>query len=67
IKYRNICHDWQFNDEQRFALRDYYYANGLLLNCLNSDFYVSREVRQEIEDILLLPTAEIEKRNSASF
>ncbi|NEP37981.1 MAG: hypothetical protein F6K25_10785 [Okeania sp. SIO2G4] len=48
-------------------MRDYYYANGLLLNCLNSDFYVSREVRQEIEDILLLPTAEIEKRNSASF
>ena len=67
IKYRNICHDWQFNDEQLFTLRDYYYANGLLLNCLNSDCYVSREVRQEIEDTLLLPTSEIQKRNTASL
>ncbi|MGB3514591.1 MAG: hypothetical protein WBA93_36355 [Microcoleaceae cyanobacterium] len=45
IKYRNICHDWQFSDEQHFALPEYYYANGLLLNCLNSDCYVSRAVR----------------------
>ncbi|NEP89591.1 MAG: hypothetical protein F6K18_23680 [Okeania sp. SIO2C2] len=67
IKYRNICHDWQFNDEQRFALREYFYANGLLFNCLNSDCYVSREVRQEIEDTLLLSIAEIEKRNTANL
>ncbi|NEP03931.1 MAG: hypothetical protein F6K25_10770 [Okeania sp. SIO2G4] len=67
IKYRNICHYWQFNDEQLFALRDYYYANGLLFNCLNSDCYVSRKVRQEIEDTLLLPIAEIQKRNTASL
>jgi predicted NACHT family NTPase len=31
-------------------------------DCLNSDCYVSREVRQEIEETLLLPIAEIEKR-----
>ncbi|MGB3514592.1 MAG: hypothetical protein WBA93_36360 [Microcoleaceae cyanobacterium] len=67
IKYRNICHDWQFSDEQRFALEQYYYGNVLLLNCLNSDCYVSREVRQEIQETLLLPIAEIEKRNTASL
>ncbi|MDJ0556594.1 MAG: hypothetical protein QNJ68_19575 [Microcoleaceae cyanobacterium MO_207.B10] len=67
IKYRNICHDWQFNDEQIFALEEYYHANVRLLNCLNSDCYVSREVRQEIKDTLLLPIAEIEKPNTASL
>jgi hypothetical protein len=39
-------------------------ANQLLVDCLNSDCYVSREVRQEIEDTLLLPIAEIEKRTA---
>jgi predicted NACHT family NTPase len=62
IKYRNIGHDWQFGWEQREALEQYYDANWLLVECLNSDCYVSREVRQEIEDTLLLPIAEIEKR-----
>lgn len=60
IKYRNIGHNWQFSVEQREALIQYYDANKLLVDCLNSDCYVSREVRQEIEDTLLLPIAEIE-------
>lgn len=54
--------DWQFSDEQKTLLKQYYNANLLLVDCLNSDCYVSREVRQEIEDTLLLPIAEIEKR-----
>jgi predicted NACHT family NTPase len=62
IKYRNIGHDWQFGWEQREVLEQYYDANWLLVECLNSDCYVSREVRQEIEDTLLLPIAEIENR-----
>ncbi|HEY9638090.1 MAG TPA: hypothetical protein V6D14_32150 [Coleofasciculaceae cyanobacterium] len=37
-------------------------ANRLLVDCLNSDCYVSREVRQEIEDTFLLAMPEIEKR-----
>ncbi|MCT7979320.1 NACHT domain-containing protein [Laspinema olomoucense] len=37
-------------------------ANQLVLDCLNSDCYVSRDVREEIEETLLLPIAEIEKR-----
>jgi predicted NACHT family NTPase len=59
IKYRNIGHDWQFSNEQKELLQQYYDANKLLADCLNSDCYVSREVRQQIEDTLLLPIAEI--------
>jgi predicted NACHT family NTPase len=59
IKYRNIGHDWQFSNEQKELLQQYYDANKLLADCLNSDCYVSREVRQQIEDALLLPSAEI--------
>jgi predicted NACHT family NTPase len=61
IKYRNIGHDWQFTDEQKAKLQEYYDANLLLANCLNSECYVSREVREEIEATMLLPVAEIEK------
>ncbi|MBE9125300.1 MULTISPECIES: NACHT domain-containing protein [unclassified Coleofasciculus] len=60
IEHRNIGHDWQFSIEQKKVLKQYYDANKLLVECLNSDCYVSREVRQEIEDTLLLPIAEIE-------
>ncbi|MBO1071031.1 MAG: hypothetical protein HEQ13_17455 [Dolichospermum sp. DEX189] len=59
IKYRNIGHDWQFSEEQKELLQKYHDANNFLLECLNSDCYVSRDVRQYIEDTLLLPIAEI--------
>lgn len=62
IKHQNIGHNWQFSNEQKELLRHYYNVNQLLVECLNSDCYVSREVRQEIEDTLLLPIAEIERR-----
>jgi hypothetical protein len=62
INYRNIGHDWQFSDVEIELLRQYYYTNKLLVDCLNSDCCVSREVRQEIEETLLLPIAEIERR-----
>ncbi|NEQ71317.1 MAG: NACHT domain-containing NTPase [Symploca sp. SIO2D2] len=55
IEHRNIGHDWQFNEQQQELLKQYYDANQLLVDCLNSDCYVSQEVRQEIEDTLLLP------------
>ncbi len=60
IEHRNIGHDWQFTDAQKELLKQYYNANKLLVDCLNSDCYVSREVRQEIEDTLLLPVKRIE-------
>lgn len=62
IKHRNIGYDWQFSKQQKELLEQYYYANKLLVDCLNSDCYVSRKVRSQIEDTLLLPIAEIERR-----
>ncbi|MEM6448379.1 MAG: hypothetical protein AAF704_17685 [Cyanobacteria bacterium P01_D01_bin.123] len=53
-QHRNIGHDWQFSDRQKEKLQQYYNANKLLVDCLNSDCYVTRSVRQAIEDTLLL-------------
>jgi len=50
--------NWQFSEKQRRLLRQYCDANKLLVDCLNSDCYVDRDVRQEIEDTLLLPMSE---------
>jgi predicted NACHT family NTPase/transcriptional regulator with XRE-family HTH domain len=60
ITHRNIGHDWQFTDDQKALLQQYYDANLFLVECLNSDCYVSRSVREEIEATLLLPVGEIE-------
>ncbi|MEO1353340.1 MAG: NACHT domain-containing NTPase [Cyanobacteria bacterium J06635_15] len=62
IEHRNIGHDWQFTDTQKGKLQQYYDANKLLVDCLNSDCYVTKATRQEIEETLLLPMSEIEKR-----
>lgn len=61
---RNMERVWEFSREQKILLQQYYIANKLLVDCLNSVYYISREVRQEIEDTLLLPIAEIEKRKN---
>lgn len=58
IKHRHIGHDWQFSKKQQDKLRQYYDTNKLLVDCLNSDCYVSRAVRDEISETLLSPTAE---------
>jgi hypothetical protein len=62
IKYRKIGDNWQFSESQKLLLQQYYDANKLLINCLNSNCDISPKVRQEIEETLLLPIAEIEKR-----
>ncbi|MBD1858853.1 MULTISPECIES: TIR domain-containing protein [Leptolyngbya] len=54
IEHRNIGHDWQFSESQRQALWYYYDANKFLVELLKEG-KVSEEVRQEIEDKLLLP------------
>jgi predicted NACHT family NTPase len=59
IQHSNIGHDWQFTDAQKALLQQYYDANLLLIECLNSDCYVSRSVREEIEATLLLPMSEL--------
>ncbi|MGK7901771.1 MAG: NACHT domain-containing NTPase [Hormoscilla sp.] len=65
IKYRGIGHDWQgqFTPAERQLLKSYYNANALLARCLNGNSVVSPHVRQEIEDTLLLPDAEIKARS----
>ncbi len=62
MKYRLIGKNWQFDSEEKELLKQYYYANKLLIQCLHHECYVSPEVRQEIEETLLLPMAEMEKR-----
>jgi predicted NACHT family NTPase len=61
IEHRNICHDWQFSEQQEKVLTQYYDANKLLVDCLNSSCNVTPAVRSQIEETLLLPIAEIEK------
>ncbi|MEP0872073.1 NACHT domain-containing NTPase [Trichocoleus desertorum AS-A10] len=59
------CHtqrDWHFSLEQQEKLQQYYNANQLLLDCLNSNCDVTATVRQEIEATLLLPYQELEER-----
>lgn len=59
-------HDWQLSERQEKLLQQYQDANKLLIFCLNKrDFYVSREVREEIESTLFLPIASIHKRKSS--
>jgi predicted NACHT family NTPase len=56
IEHHIIDHEWQFSGDQMKLLQQYYEANKLLIDCLNSDCYISREVREEIESTLLLPS-----------
>jgi predicted NACHT family NTPase len=60
IRHRNIGHDWQFSDQQKALLRKYHDANLRLAECLNTDCYLSRDVRQDIEATMLRPIAQIE-------
>jgi len=55
IRHRNISHDWQFTDEQVELLSQYYAANLLLVECMNRS-YVNKQVREEIESTMLLPS-----------
>jgi len=66
VKYRNIGHEWQFSNQQRRTLEQYYDATLLLADCLNNASDVTPEIRAHIEDTLLLPIAEIEKRRLSS-
>jgi hypothetical protein len=58
---QSVYHE-PLNNSHKKLLRQYYDANILLVSCLESDCYVSRAVRQEIRETLLLPIEEIEKQ-----
>ncbi|MBD2343329.1 NACHT domain-containing protein [Anabaena subtropica] len=52
IKYRNIGHDWQFNQQENKLLQQYFQANKLLIDCLK--YAVDSRVKRKIEDELFL-------------
>lgn len=58
-EYRNICHDWNFTTSQKDKLKQYYNANNFLVDCLKGECSVSPQVRQEIEETLLLPLSQL--------
>ncbi|MEH2435885.1 MAG: NACHT domain-containing NTPase [Nostoc sp.] len=60
-KHRNIQHHWDFSPQQQQVLQEYYNANQLLIDCLNSNCEITDIVRQEIEASLLLPIKELSK------
>ena len=60
ITYRGISQDFWLLDKQKLiVLHRYYSFNKLLVDCLRN---TSDNIRSHIEDTLLLPIAEIEKR-----
>ena len=56
IEYRQIGHDWQLTPVQLKVLNQYYQANQLLVDCLNSDCRYRAEIRADIEATLLVNT-----------
>ena len=59
IKHRNMGHDWHLKKRQ---LERYYNANKFLVDLMKIEGAVSEDVRAEIEDTLLLPWAELQRR-----
>jgi len=62
IEYRDIGHNWQLTKEQRQKLQNYYKVNKFLVNLMRIEGAVSDDVRAEIEDGLLLPWVELQRR-----
>ncbi len=55
ISHRQIGHEWQFSQGEWQLLQQYWDANQLLLDCLNSAGDLTPNLRQSIEKSLLLP------------
>ncbi|NMG05384.1 NACHT domain-containing NTPase [Brasilonema sp. UFV-L1] len=51
----NIGHQWQFSEQQKKVLKQYYALNQLLVDCLKSGCEVTPLVREQILETLLLP------------
>lgn len=58
----NVVFSTKLCEQQKEALKAYYKVNWTLVACLKSNCIVSDRVRKEIQETLLLPIAEIEKR-----
>ena len=53
--------------EQKLQLEHYYNANKFLVDLTNMKGAVSEDVRAEIEDTLLLPWAELQRRQPGIY
>lgn len=62
IEYRNIGYDWQFTHQQKQQIKSYYATNVFLVNLLHIEGAVTEETRAEIEESLLLPWEELQRR-----
>ncbi|BAY22213.1 NACHT domain family protein [Calothrix sp. NIES-2100] len=51
--------DVKFTQDEVKTLKDYFYANIVLLKCIQSDSYSTKELRNQIIDHLLLPSQRI--------
>lgn len=60
-EYQNIGHNLQLSNNQKTKLRQYWDANKLLIECLNSECDITQSVRQEIESTLLLPISKLQE------
>ncbi|NEQ99308.1 MAG: hypothetical protein F6K30_21810, partial [Cyanothece sp. SIO2G6] len=67
IEYRDIGYDWQFTDEQKQQLQRYYDANKFLVDLMKIEGAVTEDCRAEIEDGLLLPWAELQRRYPQTY
>lgn len=54
ISNRQICHNWQFNQQDLQQFQNYWYANKLMLDCLNNANNVTWKMRDWIEKNLFL-------------
>jgi predicted NACHT family NTPase len=61
ITHRNIGHYWQLDEVRIDLLEKYYHANKLLVQCISQSEILNTTVGKEIEEVLLLPIAQIEK------
>ena len=59
---RDMGYDWQFTDEQKQQLTRYYDTNKFLVELMKIEGAVSDKVRAEIEETLLLPWDELQRR-----
>ncbi len=59
IEHRNIGHEWHLSEALQQLLEQYSNTNKLLVDCLNSNCQLTLAVRQEIEEMLLLPTCQL--------
>lgn len=57
--YLDIGYAWKFSPDEIQTLKDYFYTNIILIECIRGGSYCSKDLRNQIIDHLLLPIANI--------